>query len=82
MKSCLVCRRIPIEKHEVFGGIHREKSKQFGLVVALCRQHHEEAHQHGALDKELKQIAINAFNDEYGIYITMQEVFGRNYLED
>ena len=77
MTHCFICRKNVIDKHEIFGGINRQKSKAFGLVVALCREHHEEAHKHGSLDMYLKQVGQKAFEEKY--QMNFLNVFGVNY---
>jgi hypothetical protein len=35
--TCYLCgREIPTERHEIFGGARRDKSKAYGLWVNLC----------------------------------------------
>lgn len=79
MESCFICKRYPIEKHEIFGGSFRQSSKNYGLVIALCAEHHREAHKHGSLDKYLKQIGQQFFEEKYSREEYMK-VFGINYL--
>ena len=86
---CWLCRRRDrkLDRHEVFGGANRRKSKALGLWVTLC---HEECHlgaggvhQDAALRKALRaqsqQIAM-------GVYGWTEEAFvrrfGRSYTAD
>lgn len=86
---CCRCGRTDrkLDRHEVFGGANRQKSKALGLWVTLC---HEECHlgaggvhQDAALRKALRaqsqQIAM-------GVYGWTEEAFvrrfGRSYTAD
>lgn len=87
--GCFLCGRRDrkLDRHEVFGGAYRSKSKAYGLWVLLC---HEDCHQgkygvHGnpsrALDlKRLAQMEAEAVytwtHDDF------RRVFGKNFLED
>ena len=53
------------DRHEVFGGAYREKSKELGLWVLLCHHEHhifgrDAVHNNRAKDLELKQEAQRA----------------------
>lgn len=88
---CKMCgrngSRDPLNRHEVFGGAYRDKSKRLGLWVHLC---HDRCHQgadgvHSNADKanQLKAEAQRYAMEEYGL--TVQEFrleFGKNYIEE
>ena len=88
---CKLCGRNgtadPLNRHEVFGGAYRDKSKRLGLWVHLC---HDRCHQgrsgvHSDAEKANKLKAEAQFNTmiEYGL--TVEEFlleFGRNYIEE
>ena len=86
--SCWLCGMSGsnLNRHEVFGGPYREKSKRLGLWVVL---HHEPCHVYGAQaihqnpenNRRLKAEAQQAAMDHYGW--TVQDFifeFGKNYL--
>lgn len=88
---CKLCGRNgvrdPLNRHEVFGGSYRDKSKRLGLWVYLC---HNSCHQgkdgvHGNAEKGnmLKAEAQMIAMDEYGMSVgDFIFEFGRNYLEE
>lgn len=77
-----------LDRHEIFGGPYREKSKRLGLWVLLC--HHEchifgpmAAHNNASTALRLKQEAQRRAMEAHGWSTEdfIQE-FGKNYLED
>lgn len=77
----------PLNRHEIFGGAYRKKSKALGLWVSLC---HSKCHQFGeysvhnnqlinlAFKRKGQQAAMNAYNWTTTDFIYE---FGKNYLE-
>ena len=53
---CVVCgKRGEIQRHEVYHGPNREKSKNLGLWVPICRDCHDKVHhKNDGLDMKLK----------------------------
>lgn len=54
---CFICGRSDrkLERHEVYHGAYRDKSKQLGCWVQLCNICHDKLHHKGGgLDEELK----------------------------
>ena len=86
---CYLCLRNgsadPLNRHEVFGGAYRQKSKRLGLWVYLC---HESCHQgpngvhrNPKLAHDLKQAAQRAAMEFYGWNVEdFIREFGKNYL--
>lgn len=77
-----------LDRHEIFGGPYREKSKRLGLWVLLC---HNDCHIFGPLAAHnnastalrLKQDAQRRAMEAYGWSIEdFIREFGKNYLED
>ena len=87
LNRCMVCgtdQRVCI--HEVFyGTANRKKSKEFGLVVPLCYEHHQGTngvHFNKVLDLKLKQQAEKIWLKENNATIDeFIKVFGKNYLD-
>lgn len=77
----------PLNRHEVFGGANRQKSKYLGLWVSLC---HTRCHQgpcgvHSDAEKaqRLKQYAERTARKWYGwSKADFIRIFGRSYEED
>lgn len=81
------CSCKPLQRHEVFFGANREKSKNLGLWVELCADTchiygPNAVHNNRTQDLGLKQIAQAAAMREYG-WTTAEVIrrIGRNYLE-
>ena len=85
MDECYICHKKGIlHKHEVFiGTANRKKSIEWGMVVALCPEHHnmsnKSVHLNRFVDLELKRDAQRIFEEKYG-HDKFMEVFHRNYL--
>lgn len=88
---CKLCGRNgaadPLNRHEIFSGPYREKSKRLGLWVHLCHNRchqgrngvHADVEKGNALKAEAQRIAM----DEFGW--TVEEIIlelGRNYMEE
>ena len=91
-ESCFFCFSNgcydPLNRHEVFGGPFRQKSKRLGLWVSLChyRCHQEgkgSVHKNRETDLYLKRFAqrkaMKAYHWNTEDFI---REFGKNYLED
>lgn len=89
--DCYLCGEyIPCEhldRHEIFGGVYREKSKRLGLWVLL---HHNICHENGPAAAHqnrdtmlmLKQAGQKAAMEHYGWSVEdFIREFGRNYLD-
>ena len=91
-ESCFLCgangRADPLNRHEIFGGAYRKKSKMAGLWVSLC---HARCHQFGeraahnnaeinlTLRRRGQQAAMRVYSWTTADFI---REFGKNYLED
>lgn len=82
---CYGCRE-KLDRHEVFYGPYREKSKCLGLWVTLCHSEHHifgpsAVHQNREVDLALKQAGQLAAMEKYGwSEDDFIRKFGRNYL--
>lgn len=81
---CRVCRRRmgTLQRHEVFHGANRQKSKRYGLWINVCHACHYRIHNgDGTLDMALKEDAQRAAMEHYGWNVyTWRAVFGKNYI--
>lgn len=86
-KKCYICgTTMNLHLHHIIFGKNRKKADQDGLVVYLCREHHEGTYGvHGMigheLDIHLKQIAEQTWIDHNNK--TIEEFikrYGKNYL--
>lgn len=69
--ECWACGRNgcgKMDRHEIFHGPNRQKSKRLGLWVHLCHNecHLSGVHKNGALDRELKAEGQRCAMLEYG----------------
>lgn len=85
-ENCYICGRRDhkLDRHEVFGGAYRQKSKAYGLWVLLCHEscHLGGVHKHPEEYRWLKKRAQEAAMSAYGWSIDVfREIFGKNYLE-
>ena len=82
---CYGCRE-KLDRHEIFGGANRSKSKRLGLWVMLCHKDHHifgpgAVHQNREVDLALKQAGQMAAMEHYGwTECDFIREFGRNYL--
>lgn len=87
--GCFLCGRrggMKLDRHEVFNGAYRQKSKAFGLWVLLC---HEDCHQgrngvhkNPTRARDLRQLGQMAAMESYGWSVEeFRRQFGKNYLE-
>ena len=81
---CALCGRRdrPLQRHEVFHGPYRAKSKALGLWVAICDLCHHEVHNgDGRLDRNLKCWGQKAAMDEFGwSEDDFRKHFGKSYV--
>lgn len=88
--ACFICSGCgeKLDRHEVFFGSDRGKSKRLGLWVTLCHdQHHisgkNSVHQCWKTNLALKRFAQKAAMEKYGWSVDdFIREFGRNYLDD
>lgn len=81
---CHICKRTDraLQRHEVFHGPYRAKSKAFGCWVTLCDLCHADIHNGRRSEAELKQEIQSLAMQEYGWSVSdFRSHFGKNYLE-
>lgn len=77
-----------LDRHEVFGGAYRNKSKQLGLWVTLCHNRCHQygnaaVHRNGESARALKVFAETRCRIEYNLSKSQfVKEFGKSYLED
>lgn len=82
--GCFVCgRNGPLQRHEIFHGPYRLKSKQYGCWTTLCKGCHDKVHRDALLDRKLKVIFQHRAMKTYGWDMDQwRQVFGKNYEEE
>lgn len=76
---CHRCGAHTSELHECFGGRNRQNSKDYGLVVTLCRRCHEIVHLRPNERHIYEQIGKHAWLHKYGDIEQFRAIFGRYY---
>lgn len=82
---CYLCGRTTgkLDRHEIYGASCREKSKNLGLWVPLCRYCHEAAHRDPDVNLRLKRHGQRLAEITYGwTRDDFRREFGRNYLDE
>ena len=80
---CSLCYRTdrPLQRHEVFGGPFRQKSKKYGLWLSICDECHRNVHKNGDVDRRLKKEAQRHAMLVYGwTEADFIRKFGKNYV--
>lgn len=82
--GCYLCGRTDrkMERHEVFHGPYRDKSKRLGCWVNLCSECHDKLHHRGGgMDVGLKMRIQEEAMKHYGWTTEeFRERFGKNYV--
>lgn len=85
--SCYLCGRRDrkLDRHEIFGGANRSRSKADGLWVLLCHECHvgpNGVHENPARLLELRKLGQLAAMERYGWSVgDFRRAYGKNYLE-
>lgn len=80
LDHCLYCGAPRTDLHEVFyGTANRQKSKDWGMVVPLCREHHELVHRNKKIRQGLQKWAQLRFETKFS-HKMFVNVFKKNYL--
>lgn len=85
LSYCYECLRSDqkLDRHEVFHGAYRQKSKRHGLWVMLCHErcHINGVHKIACIDLEVKEIGQQHAMDTYGWTVDeFRAEYGKNYL--
>lgn len=85
LEQCYICKRKPVEIHHiVFGVANRDLSDKFGLIVPLCREHHQDGaeavHRNKNANLYFKRLAKKQFEKHFPQY-NFTEVFGKDWSE-
>ena len=80
LKICYICeQKQKRDLHEIFGGSNRQKSMEWGLVIPICGDCHEEWKFNKELRKKYQQEGQQKFEEKYSHDLFMTE-FRKNYL--
>ena len=85
LTHCFRCngRHRKLDRHEIFGGANRAKSKRLGLWVMLCHEecHLNGVHKHPDEMRELREIGQRQAMVTYGWTVDdFRREFGKNYI--
>ena len=83
---CFLCKRRDrkLDRHEIWGGAYRKKSKATGMRVMLCHDDCHEGtngvHRNPRRAHELRQLGQMALMEHGWTVDDVRKAFGRNYL--
>ena len=83
LNECYFCGRPNPEKHEIFFGRNRERSKSYGYVVGLCNEHHtgnQSPHMNADIDRFFKWWAQKHYEENHGTREDFIKEFGKSYI--
>lgn len=75
LDKCYFCNKPKDDLHELLGGRNRNNSMRYGLVLPVCREHHNEI-QHSM---KYKKMAQKKFQEVYP-EVDFVDIFKINYL--
>lgn len=83
-KECRICgtTREPLQRHEIYNGPNRQKSKAYGLWAWICPKCHTRISQENGHERMLlKEVSQNKAMQYYGWNTDdFRKRFGKNYL--
>lgn len=83
-KECYLCgTTLNLELHHVMNKFNKDKSNKYGLTVWLCPNHHRggfSPHHNRRIDLNLKEIAQEKWESQFGTREEFLKEFGRSYL--
>ena len=86
LSYCFLCKRRDrkLDRHELWQGAYRKKSKETGMWVMLCHDDCHEGrngvHQNPARAHELRQLGQMVLMEHGWTVDDVRQAFGRNYL--
>ena len=80
MEHCYICRKSPVDIHEIYGGANRKVSMENGFCVPLCRRHHQVVTDKASISKIFKRACQQIFEESHSREDFMK-LIGRNYRE-
>ena len=84
-KACYICGKEGTETHHCIFGSKRKLADEDGLTVRLCRDCHTAVHSSIKdfdkwMQKALKKVAQEKWEEKYGTREEFIQRYGRNYL--
>lgn len=84
MEHCFYTGNAPVEIHHIWGSFNRKRSEEYGFVVPLRPDLHPNGVFAGAdaklIDKRLKQMAQEYYEEHYGTREQFIAEFGKSVL--
>lgn len=78
---CYLCGGRATDRHHIYNGAMRSKSEQYGAVIKVCRDCHEEIHHKHELREELKKEFQHRIMQNYNLTIDeFRAIFKKNYV--
>ena len=79
--KCYICGRYPQHVHHMLHGSYRKMADKYGLTCHLCYKCHNDLHDKGLKDRELQEVAQEAFEKKYG-HDEFMRIFGKNFRRE
>lgn len=80
MRDCFFCGKPKTDIHEIFyGNANRQKSKDWGMCLPLCRECHRKVHASKAARLYTQYCGQKRFEQLYG-HEKFMEVFKKDYI--
>lgn len=80
LEQCFICKKSPVDMHEIYGGCNRKVSMQNGFCVPLCREHHKLVTDYPLNNKYLQEKCQRKFEETH-TRDEFMKLIGKNYLE-
>lgn len=81
MDICYLCGDRATDTHHIFNGAMRKKSEEYGAVIQVCRECHNEIHKNYALREQLKAEFQHRIMVDHNLTIEeFREIFKKSYL--
>jgi len=80
---CLLCLRTdrPLQRHEVFHGSNRQRSKALGCWVTICDECHALLHAQPNIERQLKETMQKTCMEAYGWSVDdFRKAFGKSWI--
>ena len=81
LNHCIICENKKEHLHEIFFGSDRQKSMQYGFVIPLCYEHHNEMHRNKDWQEYWHVKGQKYWEEFIGSREEFIEVFGKSYLK-
>lgn len=79
LEHCYMCKKNPVDIHEIYGGNNRRQSMKYGFCIPLCRLHHRMVTNKSSVSLIFKKACQEKFEETHTREEFMK-IIGKNYL--